>query len=114
MVDEGARPINERITENWGRLEKIGSAGQDIEKLKVSLAKIEKVAGSVPPADLDRALTKLEDFLTRIETKLSIEKEETEEEKIESGEAPPQEGSEEADVKVEEPQAPQKEETSGE
>lgn len=91
MVEEGASPMNDRIRENWGRLEIIGSSGQDIEKLKESLAKIEKVSGSVPPADLDRALSKLEDFLSRIETKLNIKKEPTEEKEPGSGDAPPQE-----------------------
>lgn len=69
MVEEEVIAVNERITRNWERLEAIASAGRDIEKLKDSLTKIEKVSTSVPPDDLNRALSKLEDYLTKIEEK---------------------------------------------
>lgn len=110
MVQKGDGSVQQRIERSWKILEKIQQKGKDTGKLKESLIKIEKVSKAAPEKDLERAISKFEDYLDRLVTQIGIE----DEEKADAGEDSSEEqvtSQEETAVKPEENQEPTKDPT---
>jgi|GEM_PF-4874493 len=95
MVLEGKVSVDKRIAELKERLTKLQSGGHDVGKAMESLAKMEKVASAASGEDLERALSKFESYMDRLEKKLSSRKRKV---KSPSGEPESKENGKKADT----------------
>lgn len=74
MTQEESVPIEERIRNDWNRLKSIQESGKDVKKLMSSLKRITDISKKANSEDIESALSKLEEYLSRIEAQMSDKK----------------------------------------